>query len=439
MPKFSASLHEAGDALRAGDRDTAWHKLRPALRYPAGLEMTDAEFARALGMLEMIGKGTLTPQTGAALSAARQAPRDIDALLQAGHHLVEADYPRVAATVLARGSSQASDHPALANELASVLAQCGRYGDAFYALQQAYAARQQDWNSRYLYVFNAIMSGHMLDARQGFSDLGAPGDEDAERRYGQLARFLERHALVAPTTPLDERDLRGWHHVVSGGMLTHVSPHGFDEGMNGRYATVQDTDALIHEGVLRAVAVLQAWQLRPQRLVYSSDRASEILAQVWHQRLGIPVRAFTGDDISAPGLFLAYDLRNAEPTFRHSLANYRPGQLLVSHASCWTEEAPFTSDISTFLYRSNTPPWAAGRRRVNPDTQLLEIVHADMADAEAIAARIITSSVPPEAVGDLDALASLARGAGRPPQSGARPRFYSGSPVLSSRSSRVMV
>jgi hypothetical protein len=42
-------------------------------------------------------------------------------------------------------------------------------------------------------------------------------------------------------TSLDRQDLRGWHYVLTGGVLGSLSPYGFDVGMTGRWAYVSDS------------------------------------------------------------------------------------------------------------------------------------------------------------------------------------------------------
>ena len=55
-------------------------------------------------------------------------------------------------------------------------------------------------------------------------------DVMVDRIAGMVARA--DRALVAGAR-LDPTDLRGWHYVISGGMLAHLSPHGFAEACTG--------------------------------------------------------------------------------------------------------------------------------------------------------------------------------------------------------------
>jgi len=78
------------------------------------------------------------------------------------------------------------------------------------------------------------------------------------------------------------------------------------------------------------------------------------------------------------GVFLAYDLLDADPHFLMEFEQRSPGQTLISHASCWTQDFPFTSDISTFLYQTSFSPWSEGRLHIDPATQQAQQLPADL-------------------------------------------------------------
>jgi hypothetical protein len=52
--------------------------------------------------------------------------------------------------------------------------------------------------------------------------------------------MLARAGVAGAASPLDRRDLRGWHYVLTGGVMASLSPHGF-EVMTGRWAYLSDT------------------------------------------------------------------------------------------------------------------------------------------------------------------------------------------------------
>lgn len=406
MPTVSQSLQEASDALRAGNRVAAWRTLQPALTYPAGVQLGDAEFAQGLEILSHISNGRTSSQAKAALTTAQAKPRDIQALFDVGYLLLDSRLPEIAATALARGNELAPNIPVLINELSTALGETGCYTEAFDALRDAGRARQQDWHTRYLYCFNALMSGHLVEARQGFALLGSPQDDEASVRYERLARFFDRSREVAPCTSLDSNDLRGWHYVITGGLLTHLASGRAATG-NGRYRTVRDSYELIHEGVLRAATIFHSWDMCPSQVVYSNDPASEIMANVWHRRIGVPIRPFSSTDRHHEALFVAYDLAMADAGFVETLATRRAGQILCSHAASWTGEFSFASDICTYLYDRNIMPWGT-----------------EPASAGAIAGEVVATELTRASLHDLARLARLAATVGSPKATGQRDRMY---------------
>ncbi len=47
--------------------------------------------------------------------------------------------------------------------------------------------------------------------------------------------MLARAGVAGGADAARRRDLRGWHYVLTGGVLASLSPYGFDTGMTGRY------------------------------------------------------------------------------------------------------------------------------------------------------------------------------------------------------------
>ncbi|MBO7941494.1 hypothetical protein JTP77_037185, partial [Streptomyces sp. S9] len=76
---------------------------------------------------------------------------------------------------------------------------------------------------------------------------------------------------------LDGTDLRGWQFVLGGTILGTLSPYGFDAGMAGRYAWLQDSPEQCLRGLLRLKAVLEAAGTRPASVSLLPDRGSRIL------------------------------------------------------------------------------------------------------------------------------------------------------------------
>jgi hypothetical protein len=71
--------------------------------------------------------------------------------------------------------------------------------------------------------------------------LPEPEDTRWEPAREKVWRMLARADVARRVTPLDLRDLRGWHYVLTGGILGCLSPWGFDAGMTGRWDHVADS------------------------------------------------------------------------------------------------------------------------------------------------------------------------------------------------------
>jgi hypothetical protein len=138
-------------------------------------------------------------------------------------------------------------------------------------------------------------------------------------------------------------------------LLLHLSPHGLDQ-MNGRYAFVQDGDAVCLEGIRRAGSDAR-WGVKPPRVFLLPDRDSAILGHATARVLGVPAEPWPSEGIASPGLIVAYDLDDVDPELCAKVSPHAPGQVLWCHAASWTTEPPFAADLTTYLYQINTSPW----------------------------------------------------------------------------------
>ncbi len=173
--------------------------------------------------------------------------------------------------------------------------------------------------------------------------------------------MLERGEVAARVCPLDATDLRGWHFVTSGGLLLHLSPFGFSEGMHGRYAMTQDSAVRCRQGLLRLHAVLDEWDQAPSRVLLLPDRSSHVLGLAAAAMYGVPAEPF---DAETPGLVVAYDLNRLDQSTPAAVAHHHPEQVLFAHATCWTEPPPCVPDLTTYLYQVNVEP---GRELADED------------------------------------------------------------------------
>jgi hypothetical protein len=226
--------------------------------------------------------------------------------------------------------------------------------------------------------------------------------------------------------------------VLTGSLLLHLSPHGFEEPMHGRYARVQDSYGLCLLGILRVRAVLDALQIRIPRIWLLPDRNSQILAHATSRVLGQPLKPWPVGGSQASGLIVAYDLNQLDGDTLVSVRYHRPGQILWSHATCWTENQPVSADMTTFLYEMNNEPWG-GQLTVDPKSRQTTRRPADERDPAIIAADLTTAKPIESLPEDEPGLLARARAAALAGENilalsgedGQRQKLWAGSPVPS--------
>ena len=358
-------------------------------------------------------------------------PEDPTALYRLGYACIERGISAIAVPILATALAQAPGTLPIIDELVTAYEESYRYDEAV-AVLEANEAVLRDWPERYLLAFNALMSGDLGKARHWAARLSTPDDQWThahDRITGMLARADQVARVAAPP-------VRTWHYVLNASVLATVSPYGFDEGMNGRYAFLQDTVANCAATLTRLRAV------RPgaSSVYLLPDRSSQILGLAAARLLGLPARPWPSDvDDAVPdgAVVVAYDLSAVDRSILAALRNRTPGSVLVEHASCWTDPPPVAADFVGLMYQHVVPPWGAqlvaspeGQvRRGEPDTRPAE----ELADDIAAAAGHLTpdpETRPDDTVEHLvafvDALASAW------PATGLRDRMWSPGPVRSS-------
>lgn len=415
-------------AARAGDHDTALRNLRLALEYPQDPGPLGpwcealSVVARAFGDERLASKADL-----AAID-----PDDAEALFDIGWILVEARLYGTAATLLARANTLRPHEPAVVLELAHALEHAGMNAAARDLLAAEDAVRASSFQARYLHAFNAVMAGDLPGARAAEKALDPAGPED-RALAARIRDMLARADAVADVTPLDAADLRGWHYVLTGGLLLHRSPHGVDE-MHGRYAFVQDSDARCLEDILRLRRLLGFLRLEPKVLLALPDRDSAIFAAAASKLLRLPVQAW-GPGSKEKGLVVAYDLGAADAETRTALLQRRRGQILWSHTLSWTEPVGVAPEIVGALHQVNTPPWGARLVR-NPDTGAVERRPPSGGSVDELVARILGAAVedlPEQAAVDAIAQAGDIPAAAWRKTTGQRDPLWFMGPVKSAR------
>jgi len=417
--------------LAAGDDRAAFDQLRAALGWPAGKAIPAAELPRWLALVAQLATRRGAAPLAELAAAAVRDPDSPDRLYDLGYALIDAGAPAIAAAVLWRCLALVGDSEEVVCELVSALESALAYPDALAVLDDHAALRSRSFLCRYLHAFNAAMSGRLDVTRAGLPAL-LPDSDETTGLCDTIRGICDRADRVAGACPLDGRDLRGWHHVLTGGLVIHQSPYGFDEPMHGRYAWLADSLPRIATGLDRLAGLIAPLGLP---CIYAPPgRDHEIIARAAGQRLGMPVAPWPAVGTPAPGLVVMYDLAQLPDGEVARLIQRRPDQIVFAHASPWTVDSPVAPDVTTLLYQTLVAPWAA-HTIVDPQTQALSEAAPDHRPAPAIAAELAASPGLDEAelaADEPDRWAALVARVW-PPAPALRSRLWAGGPVSSSR------
>ncbi|MEO6777558.1 MAG: hypothetical protein ABI467_31820, partial [Kofleriaceae bacterium] len=346
-----------------------------------------------------------------------------------GFALIDAGVPAIAATVLWRCLALVGDSEEVVCELVSALETAMAYEDAYAILAEREALRAGSFLCQYLFAFDAAMTGRLDVVRETLPKLVGDAPEHLTM-HGTIARIVERADRVAGTCPLDTADLRGWHYVLTGGLVLHQSPFGFPAPMHGRYAWLQDSIARIATGIER----LRPFVAGLPCIYAPAGRDHEILAHAASARLGLPVAPWPAIGVPAPGLIVTYQLDQLPRETLGMLANRRPDQVLFAHATPWTADFPIAPDLTMLLCQSLVAPWGEVTK-LDPATGEVTRPPADARSVADLAAEIHAS--PGVGADELEAeepvrwnaLVELAW----PLSPGPRSRLWAGGPVPSNR------
>ncbi|GAB7102162.1 hypothetical protein JCM4814A_04760 [Streptomyces phaeofaciens JCM 4814] len=427
----SPELLTAWEALEAGDVPGALRQLRHA---PEDLPL--AEVALVVG--RAAGAAGFD-DLGKAAGALAAAPDQAQQLYDFGYACVERGVPYLAIPALREALRLVPGSAAALRELVSAYEREERHREAVDVL----AAHEQGlaaWPDRYLLVFNAVLAGDLDLARHHHALLPAPDDDMWLPARDRQNRVLARAENTQAASPLDRTDLRGWQYVLGGTVLGTFSPYGFDAGMTGRYAWLQDSHEQCLRGLLRLKAVLEAAGTRPASVSLLPDRGSRVLGLAAAEILDLPAVAFAPERPDT--VVIAYDLNETleaadGPEVLGGLLHRAPGQVLHEHASCWTDTPAVTPDSVALLHQSVVAPWApalradadGGVERGEPDERPEAEIAADIVAADPTPDEG-DGETPADSVERLTEFVTAVRGTWL---SGERTRLKSAGPVVSSR------
>lgn len=384
----------------------AYSNIREILEYPGYFYLEDIWddvillFDRLIS--EMIGD-----EWGDLVKSVIDSPNDVDALYDLAYNLYEEGAHSIAATFLMRANKIKPLDEKIISELVINLEFMMLNEEVCSILSNAKELLNSSELCRYLLGFNRMMTGNIEEAKKILSTILDSNDEDIQNMAHSLEGMINRALIVKKNRVLNNNDLRGWHMVLNGSILLHLSPYGLDDGMNGRYAYISDSYSLCRHGIEKLKVVLEAIKINPPCILSLPDRSSRILAIATAQILEKPLKNWDEIDLNTKGLIIAYDLNEINSNeLIIEIADHRPGQILWAHASCWTYPFPFTPDITTFLYQQNTSPWGA-QMVYNKDTKRVQISEIDKSEIEDLAFQIINAEKNENYLDDVDDIIAL--------------------------------
>lgn len=430
---FAQRLDEARSQLQEGHPQRAYALLHPVFEQ-VDLPQEPDSLASALAVFAEVSMAIAGPDFSKLAQAAADAVDNVGTLFALGYECIEQQLWGPAACVLERARTLAPGDVAVLGELVSALESDGRHGTARDRLRQAPALLGEHFELRFQLAYNTLLVGDIAGAKSEAGALGSPQGPDQTALKGTLDAMLARASAIGPVAPLDTQDLRGWHFVSSGGLLLHLSPLGFHDGMNGRYAMTQDSAVRCRQGLLRVHAVLDEWDAVPERVLLLPDQDSHVLGVAAAAMFGVDAQPF---EEGVAGLIVAYDLSTLHPSTPAAVAHHHPDQVLFAHATCWTEPPPCVADLTTYLYAANVPPGS------EPNAGGTAPRLADTSDPQTeLSVQTILDAIvdddpdelPSDALARVVEFAEVARSLSAASASeGLRPRMWDGGPVRSER------
>jgi tetratricopeptide (TPR) repeat protein len=388
---MNEQLERAHDLLGSGDVPGLLRLLRTG-----GGELPLGQVVQMVaGAAQIAGFDDLVQAAAAVAGGDCSGTREAQALYGFGFACLDRGVGYLAIRPLARALELAPGSAPVLSELVTALEGDGQYARAVAVLEEHEPVLQ--WTHRFQYVYNALMAGLLDKAADGYERLPKPQDTRWRPARDKVRHMLARANVARAVTPLDHRDLRGWHFVLTGGILATLSPYGFEEAMTGRWAYLGDTLAACAAALARLQLILTAAGTTPQAVALLPDRSSQILGTAAATTLGLPAADFDPGQRPAHCLIIAYDLTSTDPDAVAALRQRAPGQVLFERATCWTAPPPVTADVSGLLGQLVVPPWAGQIRRLADDTA--GEGPADDRPARAIAAEI-TQTMPWQDEGD---------------------------------------
>ncbi|MFK7818931.1 MAG: hypothetical protein AB8G99_09435 [Planctomycetaceae bacterium] len=400
MSSYAEIKADTTNALASGEYESAFRSFQSAIDFRTQmLDGSESQFADAFGVFAQIAEHFAADEFVSQIRAVCGQPNDIQRLYDLGYALYEENLPGIGATVLARADELAPGTPAVVAELVTSLEACNSCHSAVGILRKYPELTSSAFLPAYQLAFNSAMCGDLNTLRESLSTLPqlSSGDENDEYMTQRIRDWVHRADQVGSVSALDNQDLRGWHYVTTGGVLTHLSPHGFPDPMCGRYAMLGDSPGRVHQGVIDLKRLANRYDWQPTSITPLDNRSSQIVGHAVARSLDLPLRSWTEEGSNSNTIVVAYDLSSFDDLTRYkNLREREPHQILFSHALCWVRSCPFAPDVVTLLHQYNTAPWDS-QMRIDPDSNQTTQTEPDERAPEQIADDIL--SAEPESEG----------------------------------------
>src|SRR5882672_5818907 len=177
---------EIAELLVSGNDDAAFGRLRERLAWPRGKELARSPALPSwLGLLAELAARRDAKELAELASGAHRDPDSPDRLYDLGYALIDAGAPAIAASILWRCLALVGDSEEVICELVSALESALAYRDALAVLAQHPNLRAHSFMCRYLYAFNAAMTGRLEVTREVLPQLD-PDSAETEHMAGTI-------------------------------------------------------------------------------------------------------------------------------------------------------------------------------------------------------------------------------------------------------------
>jgi tetratricopeptide (TPR) repeat protein len=386
--------------LGENDYQSGFSIIRQILRYP-GLPFLDSVWKDVLSLFHQLILKLGAAKLADTVAALIEDPLHVEFLYNCGYYLYEKGLYDIAATFLLKANEVKPQQEKILSELAINLEWIMANQEIVHILENSNEAVSKSMFLRYLLAYNYIMSNNLEKAKSLIPSIEKSQETDALFYAENLRGMLNRAYLLKPIRSLDHKDLRGWHMLLNGTLLLHLSPFGYEENMYGRYGYIADSYSLLKLGLTRIKSLFNELEIEIPFVISLPDRSSQILSHAASRFLERPLKQWDEVGANLEGLYIAYDLDmvNNRETLEE-LNSHKPNQILWVHASCWTNPFPYAPDITTFLYQHNVAPWSEGRMRYDDKTKKVEFSEPNSSPVSEIANMILEDSEEPNPVDD---------------------------------------